>query len=355
MPCKLSRVPLFGLVGLAGFAAVGLAVDATLPTAEAGPPPHAAAKNGPPGLAKNRFLGAHPLVGSPATGYCYIDVPHVHDYVPDRPAVFKEVGDEYVFTGDPVPFGYEGDKTVFYGHHPVPVPIEVTATAAPPTFCFIKGPHYHDYSQPEAPGFKQKDSAVFYVGPIPPEVAQERPQAERAVEAEYQPYVALRPQIKVTPPPEWQGAVWVPPPSQAVVVAAPQPVVVAPPQPQLVVAPPQPVFVAPPQPQLVVAPPQPVFVAPPQPQVVVAAPQPRVVVAAPAPSVVVTAPHPSVVVVPPHPPSIVIGAPAPPGVIFYGGPGYGPGHGPGRGHAYGHWKGGHGGWKGGGHWKGGRH
>ena len=346
MNVKPSRVPLLSLVGLAGFAAVGLAVDATVPTASAAPPPHAAAKSVPPGLAKNRFLGAHPLVGSPATGYCYIDVPHVHDYVPDRPAVFKEVGDEYVFTGDPVPFGYEGDKTVFYGHHPVPVPVEVTAAAgAPPTFCFIKGPHYHDYPQPEVPGFKQKDSAVFYVGPIPPEVAQERPQAERAVEVEYQPYVALRPQVKVTPPPEWQGAVWVPPPSQPVVVASPQP--------QVVVAPPQPVVVAPPQ--VVVAPPQPqVVVAPPQPQIVVAPPQPRVVVAPP--SVVVAPPHPSVVVVPPHPPSIVIGAPAPPGVIFYGGPGYGYGHG----HGYGHggWRGGgHGGWKGGGHggWKGGRH
>ena len=208
MPLKPSRVPLFSLIGLTGLALVGFAIEATVPTAEAAPPPHAAAKNGPPGLAKNRFLGSHPLVGSPATGYCYIDVPHVHDYVPDRPAVFREVGDEYVFTGDPVPFGYDGAKTVFYGHHPVPVPVEVAA-AAPPTFCFIKGPHYHDYPQPEAPGFKQKDSAVFYVGPIPPEVAQERPQAERAVEIEYQPYVALRPQVSVTPPPEWQGAVWV--------------------------------------------------------------------------------------------------------------------------------------------------
>ncbi|HRI55071.1 MAG TPA: hypothetical protein PLW65_33270 [Pseudomonadota bacterium] len=180
MPLKPFRVPLFSLLGLTGLAAVGFAIAATVPTADAAPPPHAAAKNGPPGLAKNRFLGAHPLVGSPATGYCYIDVPHVHDYVPDRPAVFREVGDEYVFTGDPVPFGYDGAKTVFYGHHPVPIPVEVAA-AAPPTFCFIKGPHYHDYPQPEAPGFKQKDSAVFYVGPIPPEVAQERPQAERAV------------------------------------------------------------------------------------------------------------------------------------------------------------------------------
>ena len=129
---KLTRVP---RLRRAGLATLDLALTATAPLAAAAPPPRAAAvKSAPPGVAKNHFLGAHPLVGSPGTGYCYIDVPHVHDYVPDRPAVFKEVGDEYVFTGDPVPFGYEGDKTVFYGHHPVPVPVEVTTAAGAPVY-----------------------------------------------------------------------------------------------------------------------------------------------------------------------------------------------------------------------------
>lgn len=294
-----SLIGLLGLAAWVGAAAPALAGPAARP---------AVAKSA--GAATNRFVGAHPLAGNPGTGYCYIDVPHVHDYVPDRPALYQQVGNEYVFTGDPVPFGYEGDKTVFYGHHPVPVPPPAVVTAAAPapaplsTFCFLKGPHYHDYPQPEAPGFKQKDNTVFYIGPIPPEVARERPQRERALEVEYQPYVAQRPQVVVSPPPEWQGVVWTPPPPQAVVVAAPAPqVVIAPPQPQVVVAPPV------------------------------------------MPTVVVAPPMPGVVVMPPQPHTVVIGAPAP-GVVFVGGHGHGKGWKKGKGWG----KGGRGWGKGGRRW-----
>ena len=215
---------------------------------QAAPPPGPSAP--PPG--KGRFTGSHPLAARPGAGYCYIDVPHVHDYLPDRPTLYQQSSDGYVFTGDPVPFGYEGQKSVFYGHHPVPIEVEPAAPQPTPTFCFMKGPHYHEYQQPEGPGFKVKDSVIFYVGPIPPPVAAVRPQLEKAMEVEYRPYVAQRPQVVVTPPPEWAGVVWVAPPAPAVVVAAPAPtVVVAPPQPA--------VIVAPPQPAVIVAPPHPVF------------------------------------------------------------------------------------------------
>lgn len=101
----------------------------------------------------------------PGAGYCYIDVPHVHDYLPDRPTLYQTVtsvgqpvgmagppgsagqptSDSCVFTGDPVPFGYEGNKTVFYGHHPVPLQVEVAppqpvVVAAPP---HGPGPGWH--------------------------------------------------------------------------------------------------------------------------------------------------------------------------------------------------------------------
>ena len=218
--------------------------------------PTAAPPAAPP-RGKGRFLGAHPLAGRANAGYCYIDVPHVHDYLPDRPALYQQAGDAYVFAGDPVPFGYEGDKTVFYGHHPIPVDSDSATSAPGPTFCFLKGPHYHDYPQPEGPGFKVKDNVIFYVGAIPPPVAASRPQLERAIEAEFRPYVAQRPQVVVTPPPEWQGTVYVAPPPS---------VVVAPQNPTVVVAPPQPVVVAPVNPTVVVAPPTPtVVVAPPAP------------------------------------------------------------------------------------------
>ena len=220
---------------------------------------------GAPGRgAKSKFLTAHPLTGQAGAGYCYIDVPHVHDYSPDKPVLYQRVGDNYVFTGDPVPYGYEGDKTVFYGHHPIPVEASALPIASTPTFCFLKGPHYHDFHAPEAPGYKVKDKVVFYVGPIPPEVAQVRPQQEHDLEIEYRPFVAQRPKVIVAPPPEWQGVEYVQPAPQTVVVSAPQPtVVVAPPQPTVVVAPPQPtVIVAPPQPAVIIGVPGPIFFGP---------------------------------------------------------------------------------------------
>ena len=57
-------------------------------------------------------------------------VPHVHPYAPDHPALYQRVGDEYLFTADPVPFGYEGPKTTYYGHHPLLLSAELGV--APP-------------------------------------------------------------------------------------------------------------------------------------------------------------------------------------------------------------------------------
>lgn len=263
----------------------------------AAPPPNARPPAPPaaPPKGKGRFMGPHPLAGHPGAGYCFIEVPHVHDYLPDRPALYQQAGDSYTFTGDPVPFGYEGEKTVFYGHHPVPPPAESDLEAPPaPTFCFMKGPHYHDYPQPEGPGYKTKDNVVFYVGPIPPAAAAIRPQIEKALEAEYRPYVAQRPQVVVTPPPEWPGVVWV----------------------------------APKAPEVVAVPPA-------------------------APAVVVAGPAPTVVVTPPAPPAVIIGAPAP-GVIYFEGPGHPKGWEKGweKGWDKGWEKGWHKGWGGPkGHWK----
>src|SRR5262245_10751664 len=97
----------------------------------------------PPAPARGRFLGAHPIAARLGGGYCYIDVPHLHPYIPDRPALYQQVGDAFLFTGDPVPFGYEGPRTVFYGAHPVQVRLEGHLPTAP-LYCGIRGPHYHD-------------------------------------------------------------------------------------------------------------------------------------------------------------------------------------------------------------------
>lgn len=236
----------------------------------------------PPGPERARFLGPHPVAARLGGGYCYLDTPHVHAYGPDRPALYQRVGEDYVFTGDPVPFGYEGPRTTYYGHHPVVVAADLGYAPPRPLYCAIRGPHYHPYQPPEAPGYVVRDNVVFYVGPMDPEFMRVRPQMERVVEAEYRPFVAVRPQVSVTAaPPGWAGELWVvPPPAPAVTVSAPAPRVHV--------------------------------VAPAAPSVHVVAPAaPSVHLYAPAP--------PSVVITPPSPPGIIVAPPVPGAVIIHGG------------------------------------
>jgi hypothetical protein len=147
------------------------------------------------------FLGAHPIAAKYGGGYCYIEVPHLHIYPPDHPALYQQVGDQYVFTGDPTPFGYDGEHFQFYGHHPVPGHDGV--------YCFIDGPHFHPYRQPEGPEYKVQNDVAFYVAPLPEPYLRLKPQRERVVNEEYRPYVTYRPRVEVTPPPEWHGNAYV--------------------------------------------------------------------------------------------------------------------------------------------------
>ncbi|HWE29224.1 MAG TPA: hypothetical protein VHB97_14545 [Polyangia bacterium] len=197
-----------------------------------------------------RFLGPHPIAAKFGGGYCYIEAPHMHVYAPDRPNLYQQVGDEYVFAGDPTPFGYEGERHPFYGHHPV-----IVDGAAEPVYCLIDGPHFHDYAAPSTPDYRVKDGVAFYVAPIPPVYV--RPARVRVVNAEYRPYVSFRPMIEVAPPPEWHGEVYVGAPG--VEVSAPG-VFIAPPSPRVIVGGPRVVVGAPAPPGVVVGAPGPVFV-----------------------------------------------------------------------------------------------
>jgi hypothetical protein len=247
--------------------------------------------------APHRFLGPHPIAAKHGGGFCYIETPHLHAYPPDHVALYQQVGDQYVFTGDPTPFGYDGERHTFYGHHPV-----ATVTGAP-VYCYLDGPHFHAYPPPDGDSFKIKDGVAFYVGPFAPEY---QPRHAKLVNAEYRPYVSMRPAVTVTPPPEWHGDVVVAPPS--VEVAAPSVEVAAP-------------SVSVTAPSVEVAAPRVVVPAPPRvevsaPGVIVAAPG---VVVAPAPHVFV-APAPHVIV---GAPGVVVGAPGvvvgAPGVVVGGG------------------------------------
>jgi len=217
-----------------------------------------------------RFLGPHPIAAKFGGGYCYIEAPHMHVYGPDRPNLYQQVGDDYVFTGDPTPFGYEGDRHSFYGHHPV-----VVDGSPEPVYCLIDGPHFHAYAAPSTPDYRVKDGVAFYVSPIPQ--AYVKPARVRVVNAEYRPYVSFRPTVEVAPPPEWHGEVWVGAPG--VVVGAPGVVVGGP---SVEVRAPG-VFVPPP-PHVAVEVRAPGVFVPPPPHVVVGGP--RVVVGAPGPVVV---------------------------------------------------------------------
>ncbi|HEY7955440.1 MAG TPA: hypothetical protein VII38_09105 [Polyangia bacterium] len=220
-----------------------------------------------------RFLGPHPIAARHGGGYCYIEGPHIHAYAPDRAALYQQVGDEYVFTGDPTPFGYDGPRHVFYGHHPI-----LTATGQP-VYCLINGPHYHAFAAPEGPQYKMQGDVAFYIGPPLPAP----PREVRVVNAEYRPFVTFRPTVEVQPPPEWHGEVVVSAPG--VVVGAPGVVVGAPPS------------------------------------VRVYAPRPRVDVEVSAPGVVFAPPPPVVVGAPGvvfGAPGVVVGAPRP---AYYGGGG----------------------------------
>ncbi len=218
-----------------------------------------------------RFLGPHPIAAKYGGGYCYIEAPHMHIYGPDRPALYQQVGDEYVFTGDPTPFGYDGERHPFYGHHPV-----IVDGSPEPVYCLIDGPHFHAYAAPSTPDYRVKDGVAFYVAPIPAPYI--RPARVRVVNAEYRPYVSFRPTVEVAPPPEWHGEVYIAGPS--VEVRAPGVEVRAPGVevrgPGVFVPPPPRVAVEVSAPGVIIAPPAPRFVVG-GPRVVVGAPGPMVV------------------------------------------------------------------------------
>jgi hypothetical protein len=185
------------------------------------------------------FLGPHPIAAKYGGGFCLIEAPHLHIYPPDHPNLYQKVGDQMVFTADPTPFGYEGEKHAFYGHHPV------VTVGGETVMCYLDGPHYHPFPAPDVPDYEIKKGVAFYVGAFPPSYEKMRPARARAINAEYRPYVALRPTIEVTPPERWHGEVWVSPPAvvapglvvgaPGVIVSAPGLAVVAPVPPTVVV------------------------------------------------------------------------------------------------------------------------
>ena len=150
------------------------------------------------------YRSQHPLPRKIGHGFCYINVPHVHDFGPSDPRLYREVNGEYYFVGDPAPFDYEGPRYSFYGPHPV---VDAEVQFGQPVYCYLNGPHFHSYQPPPQAQFEFKGGAYWYVGNYDPVYYQDRPRYV-AVNAAYQPIVYTRPVVDVTvAPPAFHGEI----------------------------------------------------------------------------------------------------------------------------------------------------
>jgi hypothetical protein len=145
-----------------------------------------------------RYVSKHPLPKKVGRGFCYLTVPHVHDYEPSDPRLYRQTDGQYYFVGDPAPFDYDGPRYSFYGAHPI---ADVDVSFGTPTYCYLRGPHYHWYAPPPQAQFELRGGAYWYVGTYDPVYYSERPRFAVINDA-YAPVVYARPvvDIRVAPP-----------------------------------------------------------------------------------------------------------------------------------------------------------
>jgi hypothetical protein len=157
------------------------------------------------------YRSQHPLPRNIGHGFCYIGVPHVHDFGPSDARLYREVNGELYFVGDPSPFAYEGPHYAFYGPHPV---VEADVQFGQPVYCYLDGPHSHWYQPAASAPFEFRGGAYWYVGNYDPVYYQERPRY-LAVNQFYQtiePRDYARPVVDVTlAPPSFHGEILVGP------------------------------------------------------------------------------------------------------------------------------------------------
>ena len=139
------------------------------------------------------YLSQHPVPHKFGGGFCYIDVPHVHNYPPGDARMYRENDGQLYFVGDPAPFGYDGPRFSYYGAHPV---VDAEVRFGHPIYCYIKGPHYHWYQPPAHTHFELSGGAYWYVGNFPPSYYAERPRYAVINEA-YAPMPYARPVVDV--------------------------------------------------------------------------------------------------------------------------------------------------------------
>jgi len=136
------------------------------------------------------YVGGHPIPGG---GWCEIEGPHVHLYAPEHATeLYRVTGGRYYFVGDPVPFGYHGDKHAYAGRHPI-------AVGHDEAWCYLDGPHYHVFAPPPHDKFVERGGVEWYVGERPRRYRIDEPRYV-TINAIYKPLVYARPVIVVAQP-----------------------------------------------------------------------------------------------------------------------------------------------------------
>lgn len=170
------------------------------------------------------YVGIHPIAKAHGGGLCHLEVPHVHVFAPADMVQYRDYQGDHYFVGDPVAYGWEGDKHAYYGHHPIYVEAVVDGGApGEPVYCYLNGPHYHAFEPPVSlvADYKIEADAYFYVGEPLPVYVEARPALVK-INAIYTPIEYVRPVVTVEPPSAWIGIRF----PIAVVGAAPAAVVV---------------------------------------------------------------------------------------------------------------------------------
>jgi len=175
---------------------------------------------------QTRYIGIHPVPKSAGGGVCYIEGPHVHIFAANK-VEYRDHRNHNYFVGDPVAYGYDGPRHAYKGHHPIHVHAVVGDDAEDEEFCYLDGPHYHNFTPAPAieADFEVAGDAYFYVAEPPPVYIEARP-AMIKVNAMYTPLTYTRPVVTVEPPSGWIGVRFGAP--AVVVDARPAAVVVAP-------------------------------------------------------------------------------------------------------------------------------
>lgn len=176
-----------------------------------------------------KYAGVHPRTGKPDGGLCYLETVHVHALPPGSEALYRHANGVYLFVGDPVPFGYEGEKHEFYGHHPVTVSLILGDRGGDEDlYCYLDGPHWHVFPPPPDHEFVEKEEVHYFAGDYP-QAYHAGKSRYASVNVVYKPLKYARPVVVSPPPPEYHGpviSVDVQLPSVGIQIGNPRPVII---------------------------------------------------------------------------------------------------------------------------------